>query len=196
VSIYRLQHGDDRRRKAVTDWLAGLDLVSPAVREQIVTAWVTTWMSSPFESLEDMPFSAQAPSYALKRHVNDVTLTGLDLARRASMQWGDTLDMDVLVPILALHDVDKPLLFRREGEKVTYAPLARELPHGVIGAMLVKELDFPDRVVSAVATHAGNAPFHGRGLEDYLLHYADFFSADHAVMAEGLHPPFYQRHGR
>jgi putative nucleotidyltransferase with HDIG domain len=196
MSIYRLQLGDEQRREAVATWLAGLELVSSAVREQIITAWVTTWMSSPFESLDDMPFSALAPSYPLTRHVNDVTLTGLDLARRASAQWGDDLDLDVLVPILALHDVDKPLMFRREGDKVTYVPLAREIPHGVVGAMLVKELDFPDRVVSAVATHAGNAPFHGRTLEDYLLHYADFFSADHVVMAEGGHPPFYQRHGR
>lgn len=196
MAIYRMQQGNSGQREQVATWLEGLDLVSAPIREQIITAWVSVWLSSPFETIDEMPFSALAPSYALRRHVNDVTLTGLDLARRASAQWGDEINYDILVPILALHDVDKPLMFRREGEKVTYAPLARELPHGVVGAMLIKDLEFPDRVVSAVATHAGNAPFHGRTLEDYLLHYADFFSADRVVMKEGAHPPFYQRHGR
>lgn len=196
MAIYRLEHGDPDRRAAVADWLWGLDLVSAAVREQIITAWVSVWKSSAFDALDDIPFSAIAPKYRLKRHVNDVTQTGVDLAKRAVAQWGDTIDYDVLVPILALHDVDKPLMFKVDGEAVAYAPLARELPHGVVGAMLIKDLDFPDLVVSTVATHASNAPFHGRNREAFLLHYADFFSADHVLLHEGTQPPFYQRHGK
>ncbi|MGA0599310.1 hypothetical protein ACO2Q3_01240 [Caulobacter sp. KR2-114] len=197
MPIYKLEHGDPDRREAVAQWLWGLDLVSAPVREQIVTAWVTAWTSSPFIALEEMPFSALAPRYRLKAHVNDVTRTGIDLARRAVEQWGDAIDYDVLVPVLALHDVDKPLMFSLDGDAVGYAPLAREIPHGVVGAMLIKDLDFPDKVVSTVATHASNAPFHGRNLEAFLLHYADFFSADHVLLHEGAgHTPFYQRHGR
>jgi len=196
VPIYRVEHGDSDRREAVANWLEGLNLVSAHVREQIITAWVSTWKSSQFASLEEMPFSALAPGYQLQRHVNDVTRTGIDLARRASEQWGETIDMDVLVPILALHDVDKPLLFTLGDGKVGYTSLAREIPHGVVGAMLIKELDFPDKVVSTVATHASNAPFHGRNIEALLLHYADFFSADNVVRREGTHPPFYMRHGK
>ncbi len=195
MAIYQIEHGDPDRREAVAGWLEGLELVSKPVREQVITAWVSAWKSSPFVSLDEMPFSAQAPGYPLRRHVNDVTRTGLDLARRTTAQWGEEIDYDVLVPILALHDVDKPLLFRRDGDKVGYTPLAREIPHGVIGAMLIKDLDFPDKVVSTVATHSGNAPFHGRNLEAFLLHYADFFSADHVLLSEGGQP-YYQRHGR
>ena len=196
MAMYRVEHGDPDRREAVAGWLEGLNLVSPHVREQIITAWVTAWKSSPFTSLDEIPISGLTPNYPLKRHVNDVTRTGVDLARRASEQWGDVIDYDVLVPILALHDVDKPLLFTADGEKVGYSPLAREVPHGVVGAMLIKDLDFPDRVVSTVATHAANAPFHGRNIEAYLLHYADFFSADHVLLSHGTHPPFYMRHGK
>ena len=63
------------------------------------------------------------------------------------------------------------------------------------GAMLLKELGFPHLVVSTVATHASNAPFHGSSFEAYVLHYADFFATDHACMREGV-TPFYQRHWR
>ena len=195
MPIFKIEHGDQVRREAVASWLYGLDLVSDCVREQIITAWVTTWKSSAVDTLDDLPFSLHAPDYRLRDHVNDVTRAGLALARLASEQWGDAFELDVLVPILALHDVDKPLLFKREGVGLSYTGLAREVPHGVIGAMLIRDLDFPDPVVSTVATHASTAPFHGSNLEAYVLHYADFFSADRIILKEGGRP-FYQRNGR
>ena len=103
------------------------------------------------------------------------------------------VDLEEMVSILALHDVDKPLLYRREDGSVKSSRLAAELPHGVIGAMLLKELGFSHLVVSTVALHASNAPFHGSTMEAYILHYADFFSSDHALMLAGT-KPFYQRH--
>ena len=150
---YTIDHGSNSRRQAVADWLFGLDLVSPALREKIVTAWVTTWSSSPYAELAEMPYSPGAPHYRLEWHVNDVTRNGLDLARRAAADWGKPLDMDVLVPILILHDVDKPLMYVRESaDKVVYSQLYHELQHGVAGAMLLRELGFDHIVVSSVAT--------------------------------------------
>jgi hypothetical protein len=35
-------------------------------------------------------------------------------------------------------------------------------------------------------------PFHGKGHAAYVLHYADLFSADHALMSVGKQP-YYQR---
>jgi len=193
MSAYTIDRSSNWRRKAVEDWLFGLDLVSPRIRDDIVTAWVSSWSSSPYENLADMPFTPDAPAYPLMAHVNDVTRAGMDLARRASADWGASFDPDILVPILVLHDVDKPLMYVRNGDSVGYSQLARELPHGVVGAMLLKDLGFPHPVVSTVATHATNAPFHGRNFEAYVLHYADLFAADHAFMATGK-VPFYQRH--
>ena len=97
------------------------------------------------------------------------------------------------LPVIGtLHDLDKPLLYRREGTGAVHTPLYHELPHGVIGAMMLKELGFPHTVVSTVATHATNAPFHGSTHEAYVLHYADMFAADHAMLQMGRQP-FYQR---
>lgn len=193
MSGYTIDRASNSRRQAVEEWLWGLDLVSPQVRENIVTAWVSTWSSSPYQELAEMPFSPSAPEYRLEWHVNDVTRTGVDLARRAAADWGAKIDWDVLMSILILHDVDKPLMYSRENNQVGYSTLSRELPHGVVGAMLLKELGFPHAVVSTVATHAGNAPFHGSNFEAYVLHYGDYFAADRAMFLAGK-TPFYQKH--
>ena len=185
---YPIDRTNNSRRRVVEEWLLGLDLVSPEVRDHVVTAWVSSWAPSPHRELSDVPFTPDAPGYQLAWHVNDVTRTGIDLARRAAADWGAEIDRDVLVPILALHDVDKPLLYVREGDGVGFARLAQELPHGVVGAMLLKDLGFPHGVVSAVETHATNAPFHGRSFEAYVLHYADMFAADHPLMKVGKTP--------
>jgi predicted hydrolase (HD superfamily) len=144
------------------------------------------------EKLEDMPFSFGGGFYPLMNHVNEVTRAGVDLARRAAAEWGKPLDWDKLVSILILHDVDKPLIYGRDGEACVTTPLYKELPHGVIGGMLLKELGFPHEVVSVVATHATNAPFHASTHEAYVLHYADLFAADNAMFVMGK-PPIYQR---
>jgi hypothetical protein len=195
---YVIDRSSNSRRQAVSEWLFGLDLVTPDLREKIVTAWVSTWSSSPYVKLADMPYSPGAPHYRLEWHVNDVTRNGLDLAKRAAADWGKPLDINVLVPILILHDVDKPLMYLRESaDKVVYSKLYHELQHGVAGAMLLKELGFDHTVVSTVALHAGNSPYHGRSHEAYVLHYADYFATDHAIMLEGPDKePFYQKHWR
>ncbi len=132
---YRIDRTSNWRRKAVEDWLFGLDLLSPKVREDVVTAWASAWASSTHERLEDMPFSPSAAGvYPLTEHVNEVTRAGVDLGRRAAADWGVAFDRDALVSILILHDLDKPLLYRREGGGAVHTELYHELPHGVIGA--------------------------------------------------------------
>jgi hypothetical protein len=153
---YAIDNSSNSRRRAVEEWLFGLDLVTPDLREKIVTAWVSTWSSSPYAELSEMPYSPGAPHYRLEWHVNDVTRNGLDLAKRAATDWGKAVDNNILVPILILHDVDKPLMYVRESaDKVTYSRLSHELQHGVVGAMLLKELGFDHTIISTVALHAG-----------------------------------------
>jgi hypothetical protein len=190
---YVIDSAPGPRRQAVEAWLHGLDMVSPALRERIVTAWTTSFGSSGFQAVGAIPFTPAARFYALADHVNEVTRAGIDLARRAEADWGITLDWDEMMAILILHDVDKPLLYEPDPEGGhRYTRLYRELPHGVVGAMLLKELGFSHLVVSTVATHATTAPFHGDTSEAQILHYADLFAADRAMKAIGA-KPFYQR---
>lgn len=188
---FEVHRGTPEQRAEVARWLYGLDLVSPATRERIITAWVSVWLSSPYKSPDDFP-SSSTGAYDLKRHINEVARVGLDLARRAEQDWGVKPDLEILIPTLLLHDVDKPLLYVRKDGKIVHTPLSRQLPHGVIGAMLLRDLGFDPRVVNTVATHAASSPFHGSNFEAYVLHYADFFVADHAAMLSGG-TPYYQR---
>jgi len=188
---YTLAEPGPQLREEIETTLKGLD-ERPALKVALVRAWGSSLAASEYERLADVPFSTSS-DYPLVSHVNEVVLGGLDLARRAADFWSESADMDVLVPALVLHDVDKPLMtVRREG-KVEASHWSRELPHGVIGAMIAKDCGFPHEVVGIVATHSSVSPFHGKSLEAYILHYADFFSADHALMAAGKEP-FYQRH--
>ena len=189
MSGYTIDATSNSRRKAVEDWLWGLDLVAPELRSKIVTAWVSTWTSSPYERLEDMPFTSGV-EYPLMHHVNEVTKAGVDLAKRASADWNLTVPNDLLVPILILHDVDKPLMYVRQGREIVGSPLSQEIPHGVVGGMLLKELGFSHEIISVVTTHSPKMPFHNRGHAAYVLHYADMFSADHASMTVGRTPSF------
>lgn len=189
MPLYTIDRTSNSRRTAVEEWLFGLDLVSPPLRDEIVTAWTTMWAASPYARLEDMPFSTGI-DYPLMHHVNEVTKAGLDLAKRAKADWKVDLPNDVLVPILILHDVDKPLMYERQGGDVVPSKLSQEIPHGVVGAMLLKDLGLGHEIISTVATHSPKMPFHNRGFAAYVLHYADMFSADHAYMAVGKMPSF------
>jgi putative nucleotidyltransferase with HDIG domain len=194
VNPYAIDRTSNWRRKSVEERIWGLNLVSPSLRENVVTAWTSTWASSPYERLEDMPWTTGI-DYPLLSHVNEVTQAGVDLARRAKADWKIELDNDLLVPILILHDVDKPLMYAREGGEVVGTTLSKEIPHGVVGAMLLKELGFSHEIVSVVATHSPKMPFHNRGWAAYVLQHADTFSADHACMVMGKEPGFQKRPG-
>ena len=186
---YTVLEGDNPRRTVVEHWLYGLDQVSPAMREHIITAWVTTWSSSKYETLEEMPV-AYGIDYPLMSHVNEVTKIGLDLAKSASSEWDVTFDYTTLIPTLILHDVDKPLMYDREGSEIRNSILSREIPHGVLGAMLLKELGFEHKIVSTISLHSGNSPYHGNSLDAWVLHYADYFSADRMLMKMGRKPTY------
>ena len=193
MPLYTIDRTSNSKRKAVEEWLFGLDLVSPTLREMIVTAWTTTWTASMYERLEDMPFSAGI-EYPLMRHVNEVTMAGVDLAKRARVDWKTELPNDVLVPILILHDVDKPLMYERKGKEIVYSKLSQEIPHGVVGGMLLKELGFAHDVIATVTSHSPRMPFRVNSAAGHVLHHADMFSADHAFMAVGKTPGFVAPH--
>lgn len=191
---YTIDRTSNWRRDAVAQKVWGLDLVSPGLREDVITAWVTTWAASPYERLEDMPWT-EGVDYPLLSHVNEVTRAGIDLAARAKADWTIDVPADTLVPILILHDVDKPLMYERKGTDVVRSKLADEIPHGVVGGMLLKELGFSHEVVATVTTHSPKMPFRGRNRAAHILHSADMFSADHIQLTMGKTPFYVRAHG-
>ena len=195
-SYFTVTEGTAADRRLVTGFVPFLERVAEPVAEKIVTAWVTVWRSSRYARPEDFPYTLLAPTYRLIDHVAEVTELGVLLADYRERRWGEPYDPDLLIPTLILHDVDKPLLFEPRDGAIVSSALAAEVPHGVLGAFLLRELGFDERIVSIVSTHAANAPFHSSRDEGWILHYADFFSCDHALRTHGTAhaTPFYLRH--
>lgn len=196
TGLYRIVEGTDEQRAEVRGRLPHLDRVSAPTAELVVTAWVSAWQSSGYQRLDDMPYTLLAPAYRLIDHVIEVGELGVELAEYRRRRWGEPWDPELLVPTLLLHDLDKPLLYVPDGDGYRLAGGRGEVPHGVLGAMLLRELGFDDRVVAVVSTHAADSPFHSGRDEGWILHYADFFSCDHALRSHGVDGvvPFYQRH--
>jgi len=193
---FTITEGTDDERRHIATFLPHLDRVSAGIAEKIITAWVTVWRSSTHELPEHFPYTLLAPSYRLMDHVAEVTELGVMLAEYREERWKEAFDPAVLIPTLILHDVDKPLQYEFRDGVAGYSRLGEEVPHGVLGGFLLNELGFDDRVVSIVSTHAANAPFHSARDEGWILHYADFYSCDHALRTHGGPDatPFYQRH--
>src|SRR5262245_39525925 len=195
TSMYELRSGTDEERAAVRELLPEIDNLSPLFADLALTAWVTSWRSSPYETLDDFPMGPPQPNYPLLTHVRDVTIAGIELARIARERWGREVDDEVVLALLLLHDIDKPLIYLRgAGGAIVFSDRGRALPHGVLGAMILRDLGFPDEVTSIVATHANGSPFHVVNTEAWILHYADMFAVDHGRMLTGA-TPMYQKKG-
>lgn len=192
-SLYTLRAGDTEQRRVVLRAMPRLAGLGAPLRELAVTAWVSAWLSSTHDSLEEMPYSLQAPDYSLLDHTNEVADAGILLADYARARWGARLDRDVLLAALLLHDIDKALLYTRLNGAVVSDPARAGLPHGVLGAMLLKEAGLPDKVVTLVGTHTTTSPVKIADPEAWILHYADLFACDHAFRLAPGTIPFFQR---
>lgn len=162
-------------------------LQEAALRKQVVDTWLRAWRQSGLgERLPEVPFSLEAPTETLVRHVRRVIQAATVLATHSLAEGGPAFDWDVLRAACLLHDVDKVLMFEpAEGGAWRKAAVARRLPHGVLGAMLCREEGVPEAVVHLVATHAANSPLPPEPFEGVILHYADFFAADSAFFEAG-----------
>jgi hypothetical protein len=185
---YQISQGTPQLRRRLRNQLFGLDLLPLPMRELVVTAWATSLGASAYADLEDVPWDADHASYGLLRHVNEVTRVGIGFAELAAKEWGKQADNALLIPILVLHDVDKPLLFEPKGGRTVPTALPRELPHGVIGGMIVKELGLSRAIVGAVAMHSPSMPFRGTSFESWILFYADHFVCDRELLTAGKEP--------
>ncbi|GAB3561591.1 hypothetical protein GCM10027405_13620 [Arthrobacter alkaliphilus] len=192
-SLYTLQAGDIEQRRGVLRAMPRLAGLGAPLRELAVTAWVSAWLASTHDSLEEMPYSLQAPDYSLLDHTNEVADAGILLADYARARWGANFDRDVLLASLLLHDIDKALLYTRINGAVVSDPARAGLPHGVLGAMLLKEAGLPDSVVTLVGTHTTTSPVKTGDAEAWILHYADLFACDHAFRLAPGTTPFFQR---
>jgi HD superfamily phosphohydrolase YqeK len=190
MAFYQINRGTQAQRDEIRRRLPGLEELSPDIREKVITAWVTAWQNSTFESLDEVPHHCMD-------HVAEVIRFGMAFAMLAVEQWGEQwnkqLDRQELIQALILHDLDKPMLYAKNNKPFEYSVVATQVPHGVLAAMILNELGFSDNVVSAVATHSPQSPLQPSTALSYVLHYADLFSADHRNLEEGTQAHYQKR---
>ncbi|WP_138311650.1 MULTISPECIES: HD domain-containing protein [unclassified Clostridium] len=184
--MYQIKYPDEADKSVIIKCFPGIFQLEEENRERVLTAYHTVLTNSTFTTLEEIPFSAHCTHYGFVDHVNEVVDLGLHMEEYAEKKWNDgwteKVDREELLLLLLLHDIDKPLLLS-EG-------YTQDIPHGVLGAMLLKELGFPNRIVALVATHSPKSFHHVEDPMAQILHYADLNSADHIYML--IHRrPFY-----
>lgn len=193
TKLYAVARGSDEQRNEVREALPELDLLGADLADAATTAWVSAWRSSPHRRFPEIPMAIPTPRYSLARHTRDVALAGLALAEIAGEQYGRQVDRELLLAALILHDLDSPLIYAQTADGgLAYSERGRMLQHGVLGAMILRDVSMPDEVVSLVATHAIDSPFHRDTPEGWILYYADLFAADHAILDAGG-TPIYRR---
>ena len=75
MSSYNIASGSSDDRQSVSEQIYGISRASQELRERIITAWVSTWRSSPYADLKEAP-TAPGVDYPLGSHVNDATRIG------------------------------------------------------------------------------------------------------------------------
>jgi len=193
MSEMAIKRGTIEKRESILKNIPSIGLLNEKVRENVITAWITSISNSEFHDINLIPYSLLAKKYKLVDHVNEVVSIGLMLYDFALSTWKMNINKEILVQALILHDLDKPLMFVMKGDDVEGSAYYRAIPHGVLGAIILTKLGIDQRVIFAVANHPANSITKGNSPEEYILHYADFLSADHAILVENGTPFFKKR---
>ena len=185
-------------RDAHTDTLATLaaqveadipavhDLDDATLRAAVVATWAASITASPYDDLRDVPQSPAIVDRPLFLHISEVN----DLAR-SFVDFAVSLDLpidrDVTLAAAILHDVDKPLIYRRSAlGEFTYEPGTTLKDHGRLGADLALSNGVPPAIAEMVRIHS---QFASTGLpetpEGTALHYADALANDMAAVQFG-----------
>jgi putative nucleotidyltransferase with HDIG domain len=180
------------------DLVAAVREVVPAIarledeqlQEAVAATWAASLAASPFATLADVPQSPVMVDRPLLAHINEVNDLADVLMALSIGHYGLAIDHDVTLATAILHDVDKPLIFRRDGGGAFgTAPGTSLGDHGAIGARLALANGVPEAIAELVRRHSS---FASEGLpgtaEGTIIHYADIGSNDLACVQVGAAP--------
>jgi putative nucleotidyltransferase with HDIG domain len=160
---------------------------SDALRRAVLRTWAASLERSPYADLAVSPQAPHMPARPLLSHVNEVNARALDLIDVARREYGLRVDSDLALATAILHDVDKPMIYRYDGNAFTYAAGRTLRDHGALGAELCLEHGIPLEIAEMVRHHSA---FASQGLpgtvEGTIVHYADWISNDFAAVLMGV----------
>ncbi len=160
------------------------------LRAAVAASWLEALRSSPYASLREVPQSPLMVDRPLLEHINEVNRLCLELIETASNGFRLTFDRELALATAIVHDVDKPMLFRRVDDGGFGVADGRELSdHGALGAEVLLRNGVPEAIADLVRVHS---PFASTGLpgtvEGTIVHYSDFLANDFACHQVGASP--------
>jgi len=128
------------------------------LRDLVFELWAMLLRESPYHDISEAPnFTRELmgdDDETLVRHTNTVVNMSEAVARVFQQAYGTTIDYDTLLAGAILHDVDKLLLYERQGDSVELTELGRTVPHGEYGARVAEQAGLPQEVVNIIASHS------------------------------------------
>jgi hypothetical protein len=156
------------------------------LREKVVKAWARGLQEGSFKDMEDIPFSVIIPEVNLVDHINWVMEVALCIASLVEKKMRVSVNRDLLIASVLLHDLGKAFEYRREGDTYIKSDIGEKFIHGFWGTYVALEERVPKDLAHMIATHSKDSPMHPQFLEGIILHYADFAHADILRFQKGM----------
>ena len=148
----------ETERKILMKQLPLISLISDdTLRDLVIEVWVRLWRESPYDNISEVPNFTRELSKGdetLMRHTNAVAKMSEAAAHEFQEVYGLSLNYDNLLAGAILHDVDKLVLYGRQGDSVELTELGRKVTHGEYGALMAKQIGLPEQVVNIIASHS------------------------------------------
>lgn len=171
-------------------WIKDQDMV-----EKVKRIWLRAWRESTWESPEDCPLNPELPMCSLIEHVRYVTQGVRALAEVRESQYGEKLNMDLLITAALLHDVSKLLEFESVDGETRWSLIGERLQHAFYSAVFALDEGMPLDLVHIILTHSSHSKKYPQTREGVLLYYVDFSDADIARLSAGK-PLYVAQHKR
>jgi 23S rRNA maturation-related 3'-5' exoribonuclease YhaM len=167
------------------------EIKDATLKDMVLETWAQVWRESPYKDLATAPntSSALGGSQKLVDHVALVGKLALSMAAAMEKVYGPKVNRDVLIADVALHDVDKLVMYERKENKVDGTELGKTIPHGNYGALVAFRVGVPREIVSTVLNHSVFASkVDPTTLEGVLLRYSDHAAFQSDRILSGLPP--------
>jgi len=148
----------EAERKILIKQLPLINKISDGnLRDLVIEVWARLWRESPYGDIGEVPnFTRELSSgdETLVRHTNAVVKMSEAVAREFEQAYGISLNYDNLLAGAILHDVDKLVLYGRQGDSVELTELGHKVTHGEYGALVAKQVGLPEQVANIIASHS------------------------------------------
>jgi len=156
------------------------------LRGKVIKAWARGLQEGSFKNMEDIPFSVAIPEVNLVDHINWVMEVALFIASLVEKSMGISINRDLLIASVLLHDLGKAFEYQKEGGTYVKSDIGKKFAHGFWGAQIALEERVSKDLAHLISSHSKDSPEHPQLLEGIILHYADFAHADILRFQKGM----------